>query len=275
MKTASAGLIALLNSSSQALIADLYTITLNDGTIYKYTDADIDIGTFVSGDIRISRNSLKIVAGVEVDMLALTIAYPPTSTFMRLLQSGAFDGARILLERAIMETWGDLSNGTIIMFSGRVSDSEFDRTQATINVKSDFELLNIQMPKNLYQPSCSHTLYGVGCGVTKASFTSSNAINSSSSSTVLNTNIIVATGTFDQGVILFTSGANSGVKRTVKSQSSGIISIVLPLPYAPQVGDTFSISQGCDKTKDTCENKFNNLARFRGMPYIPDPETAR
>jgi len=103
MKTASAGLIALLNSSSQALIADLYTITLNDGTIYKYTDADIDIGTFVSGDIRISRNSLKIVAGVEVDMLALTIAYPPTSTFMRLLQSGAFDGARILLERAIMD----------------------------------------------------------------------------------------------------------------------------------------------------------------------------
>lgn len=274
MKTASAGLITMLNSNDQVNIADLYTFTLNDGTLLKYTNADIDIGMFISSDIQLSRNGIRIVRGVQVDTLSLTVYYPPTSTFMRSLQNGALDGARVLIERAIMTTWGDISNGTVIMFSGRVANADFDRTTATINVKSDFELLNIKMPKNLYQPSCSHALYSTGCGVVKATFTKSYTI-SSGTTTIFNTNVVEASGVYDQGIILFTSGANNGVKRTVKYQSGGTISIALPLSYAVSNGDTFQISQGCDKTKDICNSKFNNMANFRGFPYVPKPETAR
>ena len=274
MKTASNQLISFLGSNQTSYIADLYTITLNDGTILKYTSADTNIGTFLTSDIQISRNSLKVIAGVEVDSLALTIIYPPTSNFMRLLQSGAFDGSRVLLQRAIMPTWGDLSLGLITMFSGRISDSEFDRTTAIINVKSDFELLNIQMPKNLYQPACSHSLYGAGCDVVKSSYTTTNTLLSGSSKTSFNTSL--SSGSiFEQGVILFTSGANTGVKRTVKSQSSGVVKVILPLPYEPTAGDTFQISQGCDKTKATCQSKFNNVSHFRGFPYVPQPEAFR
>lgn len=276
MKTASAGLISILNTEDQVYIADLYTFTLNDGTIQKYTNADRDIGEFLSSDtLRIDRSGLRIVRGVEVDTMKLQIYYQPTSTFMRSLQSGAMDGARVLVERVIMTTWGDLTNGTLVMFSGRISDADFDRTQASINVKSDFELLNIQMPRNLYQPACSHSLYGTGCGVTKATYTAAKSISATSTTQTFNTNIILDNGVYDQGVILFTSGANSGVKRTVKSQVGGVVSVALPLAYAPAVGDTFEISQGCDKTKDTCNSKFNNLTHFRGFPYLPPPEAAR
>jgi hypothetical protein len=30
---------------------------------------------------------------------------------------------------------------------------------------------------------------------------------------------------------------------------------------------------GCDKQQATCRGKFANLARFRGQPYVPAPET--
>jgi uncharacterized phage protein (TIGR02218 family) len=47
--------------------------------------------------------------------------------------------------------------------------------------------------------------------------------------------------------------------------------LVLPLafPYTPQVGDTFTLTAGCDHRKDTCKNKFNNLVNFRGEPFVP------
>ncbi len=275
MKSASAGLIALLNSSEQAYIADLYTFTLNDGTLLKYTDADRDIGAFLSSDIQLSRDGIRIVKGVEVDTMSVTVYYPPTSTFMRSLQKGALDGARMTIERAIMATWGDISNGTVIMFSGRVANADFDRTMATITIKSDFELMNIKMPKNLYQPSCSHSLYSAGCGVNKATHTKTYSIISASTSLTFNTNVAEASGVYDQGVILFTSGQNAGVKRTVKAQNAAVIGVSLPLVYPVQVGDTFEISKGCDKTKATCQTKFNNLNNFRGFPFIPRPETAR
>lgn len=274
MKTAGAGLISILNNNPSVFIADLYTFTMNDGTIVKYTNADQNIGAFISGDLLFARNGIRIIAGVEVDTLNLKINYPPNSTFVYSLQNGAMDGARVLVERAIMTTWGDISNGTIIMFSGRVSNSDFDRTTANIIVKSDFELLNIKMPRNLYQPSCSHSLYSVGCGVTKASFTKTYTIISATT-TSITANILEISGVYDQGVILFTSGANAGVKRTVKSQINGSVSIALPLAYAPAIGDTFQISQGCDKTMGTCGTKFNNLNNFRGYPFLPRPELAR
>jgi len=43
MKTASPALIALLNSSEQFIMADLFTISLISGGVYRYTSADIPI----------------------------------------------------------------------------------------------------------------------------------------------------------------------------------------------------------------------------------------
>lgn len=275
MKTASAGLITILNSSDQVYIADLYTITLNNGTVLKYTNADTTIETFIAGDLQIERGDTRIVRGVQVDTLKLNVYYSPSNNFAQMIQSGALDGARVLLQRAIMPTFGDISNGLITMFSGRISDAEFDRTKASINIKSDFELLNIQMPRNLYQPSCSHSLYSVGCGVLKASFSVSGSIVSASTTQTLNTGLSQVGGIFSQGIIEFTSGQNNGVKRTVKLHNDRVISITLPLSYQPQIGDTFTISQGCDKTMNTCNIVFNNLSRYRGFPFVPQPEAAR
>jgi hypothetical protein len=36
--------------------------------------------------------------------------------------AGVLDGARVLVERAHMPSWGDTSVGTVILFSGRVSE---------------------------------------------------------------------------------------------------------------------------------------------------------
>jgi hypothetical protein len=83
-----------------------------------------------------------------------------------------------------------------------------------------------------------------------------------------------ADGYYDNGQIIFTSGANNGLTKAVKSYSGQQFFFNSPLPFVPNAGDTFIAYPGCDKTQATCTAKFNNLANFGGFPYVPAPETA-
>ena len=52
MKSASASLISLLNTSSVFYPADLYTFTLISGTVVRYTSHDINIQVGVLCDLK-------------------------------------------------------------------------------------------------------------------------------------------------------------------------------------------------------------------------------
>ena len=117
-------------------------------------------------------------------------------------------------------------------------------------------------------------LYDTGCTLNKATFGTSSAITSGTTTTTLSCGLTQAAGFFNRGSIKFISGALSGVTRTVKSYTTGSVSLLLPLPATPAVGDTFIAYAGCDKQQSTCQGKFNNLPNFRGAPYIPVPITA-
>ena len=75
-------------------------------------------------------------------------------------------------------------------------------------------------------------------------------------------------GYFDRGIITFTSGLNTGLSKEVKSYVPGQMTLVLPMPYACAVGNTYSLIAGCDKSFTTCRVKFNNVLNFRGEPWL-------
>ncbi|MFQ8724719.1 MAG: phage BR0599 family protein [Veillonella sp.] len=43
----------------------------------------------------------------------------------------------------------------------------------------------------------------------------------------------------------------------------------------PQIGNEAYIYPGCDKTPQTCKDKFNNFNRNRATPYVPLKESIR
>jgi uncharacterized phage protein (TIGR02218 family) len=290
MKSASAGLIALLNSGLKFYMADLLTITSVTGSVFRYADADIDVtlggNLFSSKQILFSVGSIRTVIGVEVDELSLNVWANASDTlsgvpFFQALHNGALDGAVVKVERVFMAPpdpsvglirW-DTSLGSLIRFLGRVSDFEVGATQAAITVKSEFEILNVQLPRNLYQPGCIHTLYDTGCTLSKAAFGANSSAAAGSTRLVIQSTLAQAAGYFDLGIVTFTSGPNTGVSRTVKSFAGGVLTLVYPFASTPAVGNTFTAYPGCDKLQATCLNKFANLANFRGFPYVPVPET--
>jgi len=52
------------------------------------------------------------------------------------------------------------------------------------------------------------------------------------------------------------------------------LSLMYPLPATPAAGDAFTVAFGCDHTRGTCQGRFNNLANFRGFPFVPPPQIA-
>ena len=46
----------------------------------------------------------------------------------------------------------------------------------------------------------------------------------------------------------------------------------MPEPIA--VGDTFTVTAGCDKALSTCRDRFANVVNFGGFPRMPGNEFA-
>lgn len=285
MKDASPALIALLGSTNQLYMADLITITPMQGTSLYLTSADTNLTnassshlgddglTYLAGGLQFVRSKIKTVVGVQVDELEITF-YGNSSTlvngvpFLQAAVDTYLDGAQVKVLRSFMSTYGTVV-GSLVQFAGIVAQVDAGRTQAKVKVQSNLQLLNIQMPKNVWQPTCINNLYQSPCNLARVAV--AGAVTTGSTGLTINcsgTASTQANGYFNLGYITFTSGANNGVTRTIKAYSSGAFTMMNPFPNAPATNDTFNAFIGCDRQLSTCQ-AYGNSARFRGMPYVP------
>lgn len=293
MRAASPALVSYLNAlradpDAQAIAADCYTFTLRSGLILTYTNADVPITlnsyVYLANSILVDGVRFKCSVGLEVDQQQITIAARLVDTvggapFLQALRNGAFDGCEIQRDRAFLNSWSpsDCANpiGSVILFKGRIGTVDsIGRTTAQITVNSDLVLLDLQMPRNTYSPFCQHVLYDSGCGANggpvKSAFAVPGTVGAGSTFSVINWTGSIAE--LIQGTITFSSGVNSGVSANIKYVSAGAYLVLsYPLQSVPSPGDAFTAYWGCDHTQATCTFKFNNVANFRGFPYVPTP----
>jgi uncharacterized phage protein (TIGR02218 family) len=263
-------------------MSDLYTFSLTSGSVMRFSAAPTALHVngfdFQLGP-KFERSKTKINTGIQVDELTVNV-YPElgdqvgATLFLQALWSGQFDGATLQLERAFMPTYGDTSPGTVVLFAGRISNIDVSRIGAAISVRSHLELLNIQMPRRLWQPTCTHIFGGPTCLFNRSTLALNFAAGAGSTALQIN-GAPVTTNPFVFGTITGLTGYNAGYSRTIYGfTSGGFVSIKLAFLFPIVVGDTFQILPGCDKTATTCLTKFNNLVHFGGFPYIPTAETA-
>jgi uncharacterized phage protein (TIGR02218 family) len=292
MRVVPAGLLSLLNNAPvELLCADLYTFTLLNGSVYRWTDFDADVkvsaNTWLHSGPVIKRSAMKWSRGLSVEAMDMKLADdgvdgPPTMIgnvpLIQAFAQRAFDGATVQLDRMFSNPGTPSWQGPITMFLGRVGEiKSAGRSQIEFSVNCMLDILNQNMPRNLFQPSCRWTLFDAGCTLNPASFSVSGTVASGSSAGAIKAALAAATGYYNLGRIVFTSGVNNGVTRSIKTYTNGSPSIVIlsvPLPVTPGVGDAFTIYAGCDKTQATCTSRFSNITNYGGEPFIPSPETA-
>jgi uncharacterized phage protein (TIGR02218 family) len=264
-------------------MADLYTITLVGGSVLRYSAAPTALFangyTFALGP-KFERSKTKIVIGTQVDELEVNIYTEPTDLigglpFLQAAWQGELDGALLQLERAFMATYGDTSPGTVVLFAGRISDIDCTRTGIDVKCRSHLELLNIQMPRRLWQSSCTHTLGDAMCQFDRSNLQATFSAGPGSSEAQIATSVSpTPPNLYIQGTVIGVTGANAGSSRTVANMSGGWVYVRLAFLSPILPGDQFQLLPGCDRTLSTCTNLFNNVIHYGGFPYIPTPETA-
>jgi len=263
--------------------ADIWTITLNGGTVIRWTSADRAVTaygqTFALGPA-IDRSAISEKVGFEVATMVVNLDAGDDdlindTPIIQFIANRGLDGALVRLERAFKPTWADPTTGTVIRFSGRVTSiGNIVGTHAEITVSSHLILLNINVPTELYQVPCLHSVYDAGCGLDPEDFAATGIIASGGSALGFGSNLGGGAGIYSQGRIAFLTGANAGVSRSVKTfDGAGGVALIEPLPAVPAAGDTFRAYQGCDLTMATCHDRFNNLGHLKATPFVPIPQT--
>ena len=299
-------MLSFLSSNDVLVSADFWTFTLKNGTTLNYTTWDTDVvisgTTYKSHDVILAGGKMKQTRGLEVNEVDLT-CYPnlgsspstitpnnlnPAKIYGLLDYSGAtISGLPFLqacvsgvLDRATAQRFkgfclGPVSAGypqnfgyygLIRLFLGEITDVEVTRNTATLKMKDATNLLNIQMPRRQYQPTCTWTFGDSNCTFNRASLTVSSTVNTGSASTTINCGLTQQAGYFNFGTVTFTSGKNAGVTRMVKSYNTGVITLSGSFPQPLVVGDAFSITPGCSKNYAGGSSSFNGSANSGNTP---------
>jgi uncharacterized phage protein (TIGR02218 family) len=279
-------LVTWLQSATEIRMADLYTITLKNGTALRYTSWDTNLtvlgNTFLTGPPNIARSAIEEKLGMDVATLEVTIEASLTDVMngvpiLQAIGQGLFDGAAFRIDRLFMDS-ASTQIGTVVRFSGFIGAlDELTRSSAKLSVNAGTAYLSMQLPAVILQPGCTNTLFDARCGLNKASFAEANVVQAGSTVNKLLSLSGKGDGYYDNGQIAFTSGANAGLVKAVKTYFGApnqLFTFNSPLPFVPSAGDAFTAYPGCDKTQATCTNKFSNLVNFEGFPYVPAPETA-
>ncbi len=281
MRTISTGLATYLATAVNFRLANLVTVTLSSGVVCRWTtyDADITYGghTFLSHDALIERGATRVQDGLSVDALQMTLGTGGANVTLggiplaAAVEQGVLDNAAVTVERLCMPGPGDVSLGTVLMFSGHVAGTEPAPMAVKLTIKSGLEKLNSQIPYTI-QPGCPYQVYSAACGLSRAAYTTALTTVAGTNQTELWVGSDLSTVGVPSSVKM-TSGANAGVRRMVRFISGYHVSLRIGLPYAVAIGDTFEITKACPKTRMACLTTFNNLVHFRGFADVPRPET--
>lgn len=283
-ESSAGALDALFATRGPLNMADLYTVTLADNQVFRWSGSDVQLTansqTWVLGP-GLRRSTMRWTVGLEVDTVAIDLAdnlgtVISGQALIPFIAGGGLAEARVEIARAFWALGATSPTGLLLWFAGRVSDiPDINRFSARLTVASDLELLDVKVPRDVYQVPCLNTVFDSACGLSRATYTTTSTASGASSAdrTSFPHSLAQAAGYFNLGVVTFTGGPNAGQVRTVKQHTGGAVVVALPWPFAVASGHAFSIRPGCDGLQATCSSKFSNLPRFRGQPYIPAQET--
>jgi len=268
--------LAAPRAAQVTTFAHVWTVTLTNGTVLRYTDHDRDLT--VAGQVYVATaapfeaGSVQSSAGLNADQLEVTIAGLPAAERAQI-DAGVWDDAAIVFAEV---DWSNPALGVRIKRTGWLGRVIYVTAADGGAVRLQVELMGLlaRLQQTVHQvttPTCRARLGDARCTVALGPLTVTGTLTAATSrSAVADSARAEAAGTYSGGVLTWTSGLNAGLKSEVKAHTAGgALSLLFPLPYAPAVGDAYSLVPGCDKTIATCASKFSNALNFRGEPWVP------
>jgi uncharacterized phage protein (TIGR02218 family) len=241
------------------------------GQITRYTSADrnvvVNLVTYTCWEA-LSRSDIED-SGKNVASANMTITaapdFPPAQLFAVYPPS---DVVNLTIKRVQAN---DMTDPRVI-WAGRVLSVAWPNDSVKMTCQSLFTRLKQPGLRRLYGKSCPHLLYQQGegqCNALAASFRVPVTISSVSGIDVVSADFATfADGYFVGGKLEIEISPGIYEKRGIQTHVGNTVKMTHALhTFVP--GLTVDAYPGCDKTIQTCHNKFSNVVNFGGTPYVP------
>lgn len=262
-------------------LTEIYELQLTNGLTAYFTPHSTNI-TYLGRtyqSIPMSRSNIAYHSNLQADKVDITMGVVGVIiggnqlTIPQIIKRGYFRYMRV---RILLLDYVALANA-VVRFDGYLTGGiSYDQGTMTISVGSILDKLNDKFPKLVYSEYCQHKLFDTRCGLSKASYSQNGVVGANSTVVTIYSTVFAYSnrrqGWWVRGELLMTSGNNDTISRMVVEHFDGYVTLITPFPEEVETDDTFTVYWGCDRTGQTCANKFNNYANFFGFEYIPKPE---
>ena len=256
-------------------VARCWAVTRRDGQVFGFTDHDRALsfdGVSFRADSGMTARVLEQVTGLAVDNTEAIGALSDISVTEADINAGRFDGADV---QAWLVNWQDVSQREQV-FAGTIGEIKRADGAFYAELRGLSEALNRPVG-SVFQGGCQAVLGDAKCR---------HDLDAPGYSTELPVEMVEAGRVFsfagiagfddrwfERGRLRVLSGAAEGLMAVVKNDRLDgdvrVIELWEELRAPISQGDMVRLEAGCDKRRETCRLKFNNLLNFRGFPHIP------
>jgi len=263
-------------SSGTTTLCWCWKITRRDAAVLGFTDHDVPLdfgGVTYAAATGFTASEVKSSADLSIDNLSVIGALSSASLNEHDLAAGLFDNAAIEIWRVNWAT----PEMRVLMRSGSLGEVKRGRTAFETEVRGLAHALN-QPIGRVFGHMCDAVLGDRRCTLVITPIAAATATVTDARRFTALGFTAYASGWFTAGKLTFTSGANAGrameVKRHTLSGSIAAFELWQAMSEPIAVGDTFTVTPGCDHSFATCKAKFSNAANFRGFPYMIGDDAA-
>jgi len=215
----------------------------------------------------------KIPVTSKLDRSELKMEFPLSDSF-----ASQFLGIIGLVE-ATVTIWhafeDDPDRERVVKYRGRIMEVRPSPTRIEFSVENELTAMRRKGLVAVMQRPCRHALYhgdpGEGCGLNIADFETSASATAASGVTVTVTEAgDQPDGYYTGGVITYDSQ-----RQMILSHTGTALVLIATLPGLEDEvtawgSATVKLAPGCDLTRDTCNDRFDNIVNFGGFPWMGD-----
>lgn len=159
----------------------------------------------------------------------------------------------------------DAGQEFITYWKGRVVAAKANGATIELSCESVFTSVRRHGLRARYQRNCRHVIYSYGCGLSQATWEVGGDLLAVVGSVVT---MAAAGGQPDGYYIGGILRLPGGGQRLITNHVGVDLTLARPLDGLA-AGVEVKIAPGCDHSKSSCTDKFNNLINFGGFPYMP------